>query len=408
MTSNADCRRKFLCKSGAALAVGLAGCASRIRNTSDDAAKLVPRYDPDDEHQLIRVAVSVETVVASTIPEPESSPDGPGSAYVFERSSETWGQEAELSLPEDAPEDEFGDPIAIDGDTVLIGSWYEDTSEEGLSGTAYVFDRSGDGGWNQRARLVPDVDDSEGNPSRHVHAIAIDGDTAILGCPATSADSGEWQGSAFAYRRTDEGWHQQAELVPDDSDGGNEYGHSVALAGDVALIGAPTSDTAAGANAGAVFAFERSNGEWVQRGRLVANDDGAGDKFGSAVALSERTALVAGNDDTDTAGSVSVFERNGNAGWSQRTTLLTGGESSCIGTVSLEGETALVGDACQNSTAVFVRTDDGWDRRETLVAPNGAGETFGNAVSLSDDTAVVADWRQSVEGGYGAAYVFSL
>ncbi len=291
---------------------------------------------------------------------------------------------------------------------MLIGAWYEDTSEEWLSGTAYVFDRSDDGGWNQRARLVPDVDDSEENPSRHVHAIAIDGDTAILGCPATSANSGEWQGSAFAYRRTDEGWHQQAKLVPDDSDGGNEYGHSVALAGDIALIGAPTSDTAAGANAGAVSAFERSNGEWIRRERLVADDGTAGDKFGSTVALSERTALVAGNDDTDTAGSVSVFERDGDAGWSQRTTLLTGDEFSCIGAVALEGETALVGDACQSSTAVFVRSDDGWDRRDTLVAPNGSGQTFGNAVSLSGDTAVVADWRQDVDGGHGAAYVFSV
>ncbi len=74
MANDTDCRRRFLYESGAALAVGLAGCSSRIRNTSDDAAKLVPRYDPDDEHQLIRVAVSEETVVASTIPEPESSP----------------------------------------------------------------------------------------------------------------------------------------------------------------------------------------------------------------------------------------------------------------------------------------------------------------------------------------------
>lgn len=399
-------RRRFLRRGAVALVGGLAGCLGRGSDDAGSAAKLVPNYGPDGDHDLEQVAVSGETVIVSTTPEPESWPEEPGSAYVFERADDSWQQTAELTRPDDAPEDEFGDPVAIDGDTAVVGAWYEDEPEEWIAGAAYVFERTESGRWDRRARLVPGIDEPTGLPAGHAHAVAIDGDTVVLGSPTHADDGAGRPGTAFVYRRTDEGWQRRAELVPDggDRDRGREYGTSVAVAGDTALIGAETATTEADAATGAVYAFERSNGDWRQQPPIVAEDGTASHGFGAAVALDGRSALVAADDGE----SVSVFERTESGGWSHQTTLRDD-ESGCVGdAIAIADDTALVGDACRSSATVSARSSGTWTRRETLTAPDGAGRTFGSTVAIDDDTAVVGDWRQNVDGGHGAAYVFTV
>ena len=188
--------------------------------------------------------------------------------------------------------------------------------------------------------------------------------------------------------------------------GGNDrYGSSVALSGDSALV-APLS--------GGVLAYERVNGSWVNSGGLASLDLAHGDRFGFSIALSGDTALV-GARDADVNGilydgAAYVFVRSGNT-WSQQAKLTidepTEGGRGFGSAVALEGDTAFVGaygelvdgHTVAGAVYVFERNGDVWTQTAKLTAGDPQhGASFGSDISLERDTVVV--------GAPGAAYVF--
>ena len=140
----------------------------------------------------------------------------------------------------------------------------------------------------QQAVLTPGVGQSE----QFGFAVALSGDTALVGAEHEATAGTESGGAAYVFTRSGGSWTQQAELVASDGAADYDYfGYSVAVFGDTALVGAP-SDAIAG-EAGAAYVFTRTGTTWTARQKLTAVDGVAGDKFGVAVALSgEETALV--------------------------------------------------------------------------------------------------------------------
>ena len=87
-------------------------------------------------------------------------------------------------------------------------------------------------------------------------------------------------------------WTEQAILTAPVPESMANVGFSVGLSGDLAIAGAWQEDTAAGADAGAVYVYGRSGTTWTYQATLTPSDGAAGDRFGTSVALSEGTALV--------------------------------------------------------------------------------------------------------------------
>ncbi len=242
------------------------------------------------------------------------------------------------------------------------------------------------------------------------YSVSLDGDTALIG--AYGKD--DYRGSVYVFTRTGTTWMQQAELNASDGSTDDHFGWSVSLIGDTALIGAQEDDDN-GENSGSAYVFIRTGTTWTQQAKLLASDGASYDTFGYSVSLSGDTALI-GADGTDyMKGSVYVYTRTGST-WTQQAELNAsdGVGNDIFGwSVSISGDTALVGayydDNAQGSAYVFTRTDDTWTQQTKLLASDGeANEWFGYSVSLSGDTALIGTPWDADNGLHsGSTYVFT-
>jgi hypothetical protein len=192
-------------------------------------------------------------------------------------------------LAEDGNEgDFFGSSVALSGDAALVGAPGDEDPNGEQAGSAYVFGRD-DGEWTQRAKFAPengDGDDLFGT------AVDLAGGTALVSAVRDEDPNGEQAGSAYVFERgNDGGWEQAAKLAAGDGGESDEFGWTVALAGETALVGA-RRHAGNGEEAGAVYAFEGSDSGWEQAAKLAPEDSGEGARVGTSVALAGGTALV--------------------------------------------------------------------------------------------------------------------
>ena len=244
-------------------------------------------------------------------------------------------------------------------------------------------------------------------------AVAVDGDTAVIGVPGDD-DNGYNIGSACIYTRDADEWVLQARLSPDDGSPGDFFGTSVAIDGDTVLIGADHDDDNA-PGAGAAYVFTRTDGVWTLQAKLLAVGGGEADWFGRSVAIEGDTAVVGAHADDDNgsnAGAVYVFARDGNE-WTQQAQILApdGQPYDYFGiAVDISGQTLIVGaseddndSADTGSAYVFVRDSDQWSQQAKLVLEDRTGrDMFGWSVAIDGDRAVVGahgDDDRSSESG---------
>lgn len=336
-----------------------------------------------------------------------------GSAYLFESSGGLWSQHEQL-LPDLAdPVRLFGFSVSMSGDTALVGAEY-DNGDGTTSGAGYVFVKSGND-WTQQARLLAGA--GEFTDWFNI-SVAVSGDTALIGT-WRDEENGFLSGAALIFVRSGGVWTQQARLVPSDGETMDAFGFKVALSGDIALIGA-LGDDDMGFWAGAAYVFVRSGETWTQESKLLAPDGAEYDNFGESVAISGDTALVGSlhdDDNGDRSGSAWVFRRSGET-WLDEAKLLAsdGDPGDGFGVVSISGNTALIGASFDDtpggddagSAYVFVRSDGVWSEDAKLVAADGEPlDKFGDAVAVSGDNLLVgADLDDDNGADSGSAYVF--
>jgi len=354
--------------------------------------------------------------------------DGPagadqGAAYIYRWDGAEWVFEAKLTASDAAAGDAFGVSVALSGDTAIVGAQSDDGAAGADQGSAYVFTRSGTL-WTQQAKLTA----ADGAPGDSFGiSVAVSGDTAIVGASYDSVGANFAQGSAYVLTRSGTVWTQQAQLTAFFGEAGDGFGFSVALDGDTALVGAIGDDIGANAFRGSACVFIRFGATWAQQAQLIASDGATGDNFGSSVALSGDTALVgAWFDDVGAnadQGSAYVFARFPALGWTQQTKLTAsdGAAGDHFGwSVALSGDKALVGaysddagaNGDQGSAYFFVPPVDApgtWTEQAKLIAFEGAaGDEFGHAVAIDGDTAIVGALGDDVGGidDQGSARVF--
>jgi hypothetical protein len=344
------------------------------------------------------VAISGDTAVVGAPQQTVGGRAGAGAAYVFVNVGGVWSQEAELTASDPAAKDGFGGAVALDGDTALIGASGRAVGGQPVVGAAYVFVRSGTS-WSQQIELTapsPAAQDGFGG------AVALNGDTALIGAWGTGDPLEDTSGTAYVFVRSGAIWSQQATLKDPDDTAGDEFGYSVALDGDTALIGAD-GDLALGA----AYFYSRTDGRWsLQRTLEDPTVESNLDGFGSAVALRGDTALI-GDPLLDSGGVAYVFKRSGTK-WPKEATLSNHRQSDFGTSVALDGGTALVGST--GTAYVYVHSGAGWSQSAELLAPGGPGDDFGRSVALSGTLALVGDAGSEYSGALTreTAYVEAL
>ncbi|WP_256465449.1 FG-GAP repeat protein [Halorientalis marina] len=372
----------------------------------------------------VSVSASGGTAVVSAFHDDDPNGTESGSVYVFTRSSGSWAQQAKLTADDGRVADRFGSSVSItdDGTTALIGAHANRNPDGERSGTVYVFSKSGDS-WNQQTKLV--ANDSEDDDAfGSAVSIAGDGSIAVVGASNASSSDNDGAGSTYMFTRSGDSWSQQAKLQPEDV---SNFGDSVGTSSDgtTAIIGANSDTNANGVNAGSVFVFSRSGDSWTQQAKLTADDGEAWEEFGGVVEMTDNgtKAIVTIPSDTtpngERSGSAYIFSRT-NGSWEQEAKLIPddGGQGEEFGSaagISGDGTTAIVGTSLQAefTGAAYVYTDatDGWSQQAKLT-PDNAGEDdkFGTSIGISSDgtTAVISADGESEPNGddSGAAYAF--
>lgn len=291
------------------------------------------------------VAIDGDTLVAGADQKSLTGVNLAGAAYVFVRSGSTWTQQQRLTASDAAIFDRFGNSVAISADTILVAARGEDPGNLLQAGSVYVFVRSG-ATWTQQAKFFAD-DAAPGE--QFGQFVALDGDTALIATPFDSHPLLTVAGSAYVFTRTGATWTQQQKLLAFDAAPHDWFGYGVAIHGDTALVGAPQDDHSGFTDAGAAYVYTRSGATWSLQGKLTSVAPGTDQNFGGAVALSGSIALIAqasvDNTDASDAGAVYAYSRSG-ALWSYETALWPGdaanGDEFGVG-VALDGTTALVG-----------------------------------------------------------------
>ncbi|TLM72285.1 MAG: tandem-95 repeat protein, partial [Actinobacteria bacterium] len=188
------------------------------------------------------VTVSGDTAVIGAWRDDDRATDA-GAAYVFVRSGAVWSEQAKLTAPDGAASDWLGYTVALSGDTAVIGA----SADDSWAGAAYVFTRSGTT-WSQQAKLSAG-DAAPGD--RFGWPVAVAGDTAVIGTYADD-DKGADSGSAYVFTRSGTTWSQAGKLTAPDGSAGDSFGLTVAFDGETAVIGS-TGDDDKGSNSGSVY-----------------------------------------------------------------------------------------------------------------------------------------------------------
>ena len=373
-----------------------------------------------------------------------------GAAYVFERDetgASRWGQVRKLTASDAQQGDRFGISVAISGDFAIVGATDEDGPEDSIpgAGAVYVFYRhqGGPSNWGQTQKLTAP---NAGTGDEFGYSVAIDGNTAVVGAPYEDGGPGDpnsGAGAAYVFQNSGGGsWIHVKTLRPSDAHWEDWFGTSVAISGDVTIVGAYGEDGGAGDlihDAGAAYVFKRDEdgaSQWGELEKLVASGAGENDYFGSSVAISGTRAVIGAhgedggrNDPVFDAGAAYLFEDVSGSGWTQirmlKATDAQAGASLGI-SVAISGEVVLVstpfahvgpGTALPAAGVAYVYLrnlggTDSWGQAKRLIAPDAApGDYFGASVAVSGRHVVVGAYTEN--GGLGdpltdagAAYVF--
>ena len=375
----------------------------RIRLLVEDAAAAYPiTVDPWIQQQEVSasdaanndnfgysVSVSGSTAVIGA-PMKNSSQ---GAAYVFVLSGSIWTQQQKLTASDGVSQDQFGKSVSLNGDSVVIGA----SGRVSGTGAAYVFVRSGTT-WTQQQRLTAS---DPGGSNYFGISLSLNGDTAVVGAFGASAG----RGAAYVFVRSGTTWTQQQKLTASDGVSLDQFGWSVSVNADTAVIGADFKNAA--------YVFVRSGTTWSQQQELTASDAVNGDYFGWSVSVSGDTAVISDSIKTSNQGVAYVFVRSGTT-WTQQQEIIgsdvTFGDRFGI-SVAVNGNTAIVGANGKNNSDgaayVFVRSGTTWTQQQKLTASDPvSGDGFGISVSVDLGTAVSGALGKNTFKG--AAYMFTF
>ncbi|MFQ5401745.1 MAG: choice-of-anchor Q domain-containing protein, partial [Anaerolineae bacterium] len=374
----------------------------------------------------------------------DNSAKDSGAAYVFTRSGVTWSQQAYLKASNTDSLDYFGCSVTASGDTVAVGACGENSIATGVggnqndnsaigAGAVYVYTRSG-AAWSQQAYVKA----SNTDPFDFFGvAVALSGDTLAVGANEENSNakgidgnqadnSANDSGAAYVYTRSGATWSHQTYIKAFNTEAGDLFGRSLALDGDILVVGAYQEDSAStGVNgnmannaaneAGAAYVYTRSNGVWTQGAYLKASNTEVLDYFGRAVGVSGDTVAV-GADGEDSGATGVDGNQNNNS-------VMGSGAAYVFGSTSPNGLCTVDDDGTADYNTIQAAVDDvascndivvnaGWYSENISITRSlqlrGAGSEnttvdgggWGSTIAISGDYLDITILGMSIVGGH--------
>ena len=362
------------------------------------------------------VAVSGDYIVAANPWHDRDAVPSIGAAYVFRRVGENSWSRGVILTGGTRRNTRYGESVAIDGDYIVVGAPVESTSasDASLRGAVFINRRVGDNTWSVPVRINPPNANTGDTIDYFGFSVAIAGDYVVVGAPREDI-GGNRAGSSFVFHRTGENvWDAGVMLAASDAAAGDEFGFSVAIAGDYVVVGAPFDDDG-GTDTGSVYVFHRTGvNTWDSGVKLTATDAADNDQFGYSVAIDGDHILVGApfdDDGDDSTGSVYVFHRTGVNTWDSGTKIAapfaTAGGTFGY-SVAIDGDYLVVGSRGAGLVHLFRRgPGQAWSLVTTLGAPASAiRDRFGHSVAIGGGHIVVGEHDTDGPGEPDEAWVF--
>jgi len=303
----------------------------------------------------------------------------------------------------------FGAAAAIDGEYAIVGALGE-SSLALYAGAAYIYRRTSLNGWGTEAKILaadPEADD------RFANSVSISGDYAIAG--AYMEDSGGTNaGAAYIYHRTGpNAWDGGYKIMAPLPEAEAQFGYSVAISGDYAIVGARGEDTG-GSNAGAAYIFQRSGtNTWGAGTRILATDPEANDLFGSSVAIDGGRAMVGAPYESSGAlasGAAYIYQLSGSSWTGTKLAVSDPAAGNCFGfSVDIAGDYAIAGTFIQSGAGkayIYHNAGSGWGAGAILTSPT-ATPLYGFSVSIAEGYAVIGSPDENTgAASSGAACIY--
>jgi hypothetical protein len=354
------------------------------------------------------------------------------------RERPAFAQHGELAAAHGARGEEFGESVAISGNTIVVGTPnYVVSSTDTEQGAAYVFVRPASG-WGHAIQAAVLTARKGLAEELFGHSVAVDGNTIVIGAPFRAAGNATGVGAAYVFVRPRSGWRSATQTGTLHVPGGRAndfFGESVAISANTIVVGAPGRRVGSNDMQGVAYVFDRPATGWTgtphANAELTASDGRANDAFGISVATSGRT-IVAGadlhtNGTVASQGAAYVYVRpaTGWAGSLTQAAELTAKEGQpgelLAHSLAISQNTIVVGapyraigqNAQQGVVYVFVQPLSGWRGSLTqtaeLTASDGVkNEALGRSVAISHQTIVCGATFKTVGRNpeQGAVYVF--
>lgn len=356
----------------------------------------------------LSVSLSGDTAIVGALWDDHSNFTDAGSAYIFRRTNGQWEQQQKLVALAPQSFVLFGESVSLDGSTAAIGA-YNDVQASTRVGSVFIFRNTGTQ-WQQIQRLrALDLGDGD----QFGWNVSLQGETLAIGAPGEDPSGMMNAGSVYIFVKISEAWFQQRKFFASDAGVGDRFGFSVALDGNTVLVGAPQDNL----SAGSAYIFRLVGTVWTQIAKLVPDDAEANAKFGQSVALEGEMAVVGAWSDDGFRGAAYIF-REQNGVW-QEWKKLTGSDTQPNqqalfgGSVSIEEGTVVVGARSApggGGAYVFREVDGIWQEIDKITgAGQEAGDGFGESVCLNAGSLVVGAPFDDTPAGIdaGSAYVFS-
>jgi hypothetical protein len=346
-----------------------------------------------------------------------------------------WAQQQKILSTPRGVGAQFGNAVAISGNTMIIGARHDSTTAS-QAGAALVYVRSGTT-WKQQAKLLAN-DGALGD--KFGYSVAVSDDTIVIGAyndDGAFADTG----AAYVFTRNGTAWTQQQKLTAGDGTASDEFGNAVAIQGDVVAVGAHFADLPGNAASGSVYLFQRSGTAWTPTQKLIPIPGPfpvpagfvqkpyvnyspiLGDHFGESIAMNGgKLAVGASTSDlpATSAGAVYVFAGSGGSyAMEQKLVIPDGTNGDIFGcSVALEGTTLIggaredspvIGKSAYGAAYVFEFSGGLWNPQGKLMAADGAMvDRFGWSVAVSKDVIAIGAREDDTTVGpdAGSVYLF--
>ncbi|MGL4632161.1 MAG: hypothetical protein ACRCVT_13235 [Leadbetterella sp.] len=393
------------------------GCANHALKNYQPVGNLDGK---NNDYFGVSVSISGDyAIVGASRDDDEGLTDnGSASIYKYNSSTAVWDFQTKLNNHLAASDDFFGVSVSISGDYAIVGAYGDD--EEGLidNGSASIYKRnSNTGNWNFQAKLTNPLASSN---DYFGYSVCIAGEYAIIGAYTDDEEGLLDCGSASIFKRNANtgNWDFQTKLTNFSALNNDNYGYSVSISSDYAIVGVPNDDEYGLTNNGSANIYKRNpgSGAWNHKVKLTNFGAEAFDYFGWSVSISGDYAIVGADSDDEGGltdnGSASIYRRKASSeAWDFQTRLTntshTGGGNFGSG-VSISGDYSIMGTPNEDhggllntgSSSISKRYGESWRLVSRTSDPGSqtSGENFGKSVAIDGSTGrfIIGAWGANI------------